>query len=234
MEKLMIGGRTCHILRQGEEGPVIYWPFKEHHANQLDIVENKVKELIKGQSFLLMIFQVEDWDRDLSPWFSHGPFAGSDFSGGGAVTLKWLMEEGVTYVKSNYSQYSSESYLAGYSLGGLFALWAFYETGAFKGVAGCSATLWFDGWESFMKEHQAPQNSFVYLSLGGKEAKTKNAVMSTIADCYRRQVEYAAKDRRVVKHVFEQNPGGHFSDTEARVVKGIRWLLEQHRSCKAL
>lgn len=227
MEKLIIGGRPCHIIRQGEEGPTIYWPFKEHHANQLDIVENKVKELLKGQSFLLLIFEVEDWDRDLSPWFSHGPFVGCDFSGGGAVTLKWLMEEGITYVKSNYSQYAEGGYLAGYSLGGLFVLWAFYETGAFKGVAGCSATLWFNNWETFMEEHRAPRNSLVYLSLGGKEAKTKNALMATIADCYKRQVEYADKDGNVAKYVFEQNAGGHFSDTEARVVKGIRWMLEQ-------
>ncbi len=39
--------------------------------------------------------------------------------------------------------------IAGYSLAGLFALWAVYQTGLFDRAASVSGSLWFDGFLTF-------------------------------------------------------------------------------------
>lgn len=96
------------------------------------------------------------------------------FDGQGARTLKWLLEEGVPYIDRTYHVKEQEHWLAGYSLAGLFALWAAYECDTFSGIACCSGSLWFKNWDIYMREHTLKRKCSVYLSLGGKEEKTKN------------------------------------------------------------
>ena len=63
--------------------------------------------------------------------------------------------------------------------------------------------------------------------LGGKEEKTKNAVMATVGDCTREQEKLLLEDPFAERVVLEWNPGGHFADSGKRLAKGIRWLLEK-------
>ena len=64
----------------------------------------------------------------------------------------------------------------------------------------------------------------IYLSLGDREAKTKNPVMATVEDKTRGISEcYKAKGYDVF---FEMNQGGHFTDPELRTAKGIKWILK--------
>ena len=55
-------------------------------------------ELVLEQNFLLVAFQVEDWNRDFSPWEALAVFGTEAFAGQGKRTLKWLVEEGVPYI----------------------------------------------------------------------------------------------------------------------------------------
>lgn len=62
--------------------------------------------------------------------------------------------------------------IGGYSLAGLFALWAAYQTDTFKAVAAASPSIWFPGFVDFMKDREI-HTKRVYLSLGDKEEKTR-------------------------------------------------------------
>ena len=106
--------------------------------------------------------------------------------------MKWLLEEGVPYIDRTYHVKEQEHWLAGYSLAGLFALWAAYECDIFSGIACCSGSLWFKDWDIYMREHTLKRKCSVYLSLGGKEEKTKNAVMATVGDRTREQEKIVA------------------------------------------
>ena len=72
-------------------------------------------------------------------------------------------------------------FIGGYSLAGLFALWAAYQTDVFKGVAAASPSMWFPGFADYMRENII-HAKFVYLSLGDKEEKTRNPVMAAVGD----------------------------------------------------
>ncbi len=113
-----------------------------------------------------------------------------------------------------------------YSLACLFALYSLYKSDLFAGAACCSGSLWLPGWEEYAKEHTLVNESIVYLSLGGKEEHSKNPVIATIGEKTRFQDKLLDNDSKVTAHKLEMNPGGHFSDPEGRLAKGIVWLLE--------
>lgn len=72
--------------------------------------------------------------------------------------------------------------LGGYSLAGLFALWSAYQescTVKLAAAAGMSLSVWFPGWLEYMKTKQI-QTKRVYLSLGDREERTRNAAMRQV------------------------------------------------------
>ena len=119
-----------------------------------------------------------------------------------------------------------EIYLIGYSLAGLFALWTAYETDIFSAIASCSGSLWFEQWDEYVLHHQIKHESNIYLSLGGKEEKTKNPVMARVGDRTRTQEQILRNDPKVKQTTLEFNSGGHFADAQKRLAKAVKWLLE--------
>ena len=218
-----------HIVQNGSGGPVIFWGMYPHQGGEVKHFWEALLELVPEQNFLLVAFQVEDWNQDFSPWEAPAVFGTEAFAGQGARTLKWLLEEGVPYIDRTYNVKEQEHWLAGYSLAGLFALWAAYECDTFSGIACCSGSLWFKDWDIYMREHTLKRKCSVYLSLGGKEEKTKNAVMATVGDRTREQEKLLLEDPFAEWVILEWNPGGHFADSGKRLAKGIRWLLEKKK-----
>ncbi len=91
--------------------------------------------------------------------------------------------------------------------------------------------FWFsvvqEEWDIYIVEHILKRKCSVYLSLGGKEEKTKNAVMATVGDRTREQEKLLLEDPFAEQVVLEWNPGGHFADSGKRLAKGIKWLMEK-------
>ena len=125
----------------------------------------------------------------------------------------------------NLSEKPAYIAIAGYSLGGLFALYASYKTALFSKIASASASLWFPRFLDFAKREQFKRKSdAVYLSLGDAEAKAKNKTLASVQENTQMLFEHLkSKD---VKAIFELNEGNHFSQCEKRMAKGIKWILE--------
>jgi predicted alpha/beta superfamily hydrolase len=220
METININGRTCHIIINGAELPTIYWGEMKNSSETIE----RVLALCEGLKCNYVVYEAEDWNSDFSPWeFTLNKKMA--FSGGGRSTLDWLVNECVPYCEKEYGL-TGKRILCGYSLAGLFSLWAFYESQAFSGVISCSGSLWFGDWISYAESHTAPQNSSVYLSLGDREEKSRDRVMATVGDCTRRQFELVGSDKNVSRHILELNNGGHFNEPEKRIAKGIRWCVK--------
>lgn len=108
----------------------------------------------------------------------------------------------------------------------MFALWTAYETDIFSAIASCSGSLWFEQWDEYVLHHQIKHESNIYLSLGGKEEKTKNPVMARVGDRTRTQERILRNDSKVKHTTLEFNSGGHFADAQKRLAKAVKWLLE--------
>ena len=142
-------------------------------------------------------------------------FGKDDFGNGARETLTEILE----LCKDEDKVYC----LGGYSLAALFSLWAAYQTDRFAGIAAASPSIWFPGFVDYMKSH-AIRCSNIYLSLGDKEEKTRNAVMSQVGDCIRDG--YAWLKERGIYCTLEWNKGGHFKEPELRTARAFARLLK--------
>lgn len=202
--------------------PVFIWGLDMSHGETAESLFDEVKALTNND-FSLAVFDVTDWNAQFSPWTAPPVFGKDAFSGKGNDTLRFLEDEFLPEIKSKFPK--SEVFLTGYSLAGLFSLWALYETDKFNGAVCCSSSLWFDKWDEYASLHRIKSPSTIYMSLGDREEKTKNKVMSIVGDRTRRQAEILKEDPNVEKLYFEWNEGGHFVEPLKRVAKGITRIL---------
>lgn len=202
--------------------PVFIWGLDMSHGETAESLFDEVKALTNND-FSLAVFDVTDWNAQFSPWTAPAVFGKDSFSGKGNDTLRFLENGFLPEIKSKFPE--SEVFLTGYSLAGLFSLWALYETDKFNGAVCCSSSLWFDKWDEYASLHRIKSPSTIYMSLGDREEKTKNKVMSIVGDRTRRQAEILKEDPNVEKLYFEWNEGGHFVEPLKRVAKGITRIL---------
>ena len=197
-----------------EASIVLIQPVGDHDLPEIEGEVAQIRKLT-ALDFQMIAVKVDDWNLDLSPWRSPAVFGKEDFGGGAASLLEEILrlcpDEGKTY------------YLGGYSLAGLFSLWASYQTDRFAGIAAASPSVWFPGFLSYMKEHEN-QSRAVYLSLGDREEKTKNAVMATVGDCIREA--HAWLQQCGIRSTLEWNPGNHFRDPGLRTAKAFAWVMK--------
>jgi len=116
--------------------------------------------------------------------------------------------------------------LSGYSLAGLFSIYAMFKTTRFTKFLSGSGSFWYPGFKEYYEKNKLPSSpsTKVYLSLGAKEKKTGNKVLKTIETETIAMKEFLTQQNIPLK--FELNPGGHFNDVNQRIAKGIKWLLE--------
>ena len=194
-------------------GIVLIQPVDDH---DLRGIENEFSAMtgMCETDFHLTAVKAGDWNRDLSPWEAPALFGKEGFGGGASETLGELLglcgDRNKTY------------YIGGYSLAGLFALWAAYRTDVFSGVAAASPSVWFPGFTEYMKKNEIKTGT-VYLSLGDREEKTRNRVMAAVGD--RICEAYALLKDRGVNCILEWNEGNHFKDPDLRTAKAFAWVL---------
>ena len=178
-----------------------------------------------GSDFSLLSVGGLDWNRDMSPW-ECAPVMAQDegYAGGADSYLSLLLEEILPEGLKRLPESPSWTGIAGYSLAGLFALYALYRTDTFARAASMSGSLWFPGFGDFVRSHdmkRAPEK--LYLSLGDKEAKTRNPYLKTVQENTEAAVQLY-RDRGL-DVTWELNPGNHFRDAELRSAKGILGIL---------
>ena len=189
--------------------------------------ENEVHLIMRNAAvpFAMVFFDAGDWDADLTPWEAPAAFGGRSFGGAAGRTLRSALGSVIPdSLAAAGLKDDAPVVLGGYSLAGLFALWSVYQTDRFAAAAAVSPSVWYPGWTAFA-ERSEPRTGIVYLSLGDREEKTKNRTLAAVGNAIRRQDERL--EECGARHVLRWNPGGHFSDAEARCADGFAWCLEQ-------
>jgi hypothetical protein len=207
-------GMTKYKYGNPEAPIVLIQPVGDHDLPEIEGEVAQIRKLT-ALDFQMIAVKVDDWNLDLSPWKAPAVFGNEDFGEGAASLLEEILrlcsDESKTY------------YLGGYSLAGLFSLWASYQTDRFAGIAAASPSVWFPGFLPYMKEHEN-QSRAVYLSLGDKEEKTRNLVMATVGDCIREA--HAWLQQCGIGSTLEWNLGNHFRDPGLRTAKAFAWVMK--------
>ena len=187
-------------------------------VHDLKLIESEIARIKQEttEDFCLLAVKIQDWNRELSPWQAPAVFGKEDFGAGAAETL--------TEIEKLCTDPIKKYYIGGYSLAGLFALWAAYQTGLFKAVAAASPSMWFPGFIEYMSSRQIHCGK-VYLSLGDEEDRSRNPVMASVSKKIR-EAEKILKECEV-QCTLQWNPGNHFRNSDLRTAKAFAWILQQ-------
>ena len=219
-ETFILYEKQCAAYYQDKPDILLVQPVDEHDLAGLDHQTDLISSSLRASIFLIAI-KIEDWNKELSPWQAPAVFGPEPFGAGAPETLEFIQYRLLPHVFSEYLQ-SAEIpvILGGYSLAGFFSLWSSYQTNIFSAAAAVSPSVWFPGWMEFAQSHKS-QAEHVYLSLGDREEKTKNRVMSAVGDCIRSQQKLLAAQG--TDNTLEWNKGNHFMEPDIRCAKGFIW-----------
>jgi hypothetical protein len=190
-------------------------PVDDHDLAGIEKEFDLIKSLT-GMDLCMTALKVSDWNKDLSPWEAPAVFGIENFGNGASDTLSEIL--------SLCTDKDKKYYIGGYSLAGLFALWASVQTDRFEGVAAASPSVWFPEFMDYIRERK-PQCSKIYLSLGDKEEKTRNPVMATVGDKIRELDSFLAQEG--FDCVLEWNEGNHFKDFDIRTAKAFASVMSR-------
>lgn len=224
MHTFSLGGKTISVFPCIKAGaPIVYLhTFSDEGEQIFEAVHDT-----GGPSFTLVAISDLEWNRNMAPWDCPPAFKnGQPCTGGADDYLRLLTEEIIPAAERELPEAPHWRGIAGYSLAGLFALYAIYHTDVFSRVGSMSGSLWFPGIKEYIFSHEPKcQPDCVYFSLGDKESKTRNPMLRSVRQ-NTEEIQFFYQ-RRGVDTVFQLNPGNHYDHAAERTAAGIVWLLAQ-------
>lgn len=219
-----IAGKTITIFPRGEgDTPILYL----HTFSDEGQMVYKATQDGRCPPFTLVTIHNLDWNHDLVPWDSPPAVRqGQPCTGGADHYLGLLTETILPAVEEELAATPRWRGIAGYSLAGLFALYALYQTDLFSRVASISGSLWFPGFKKYLFSHMPKRlPDCMYFSLGTQESKTRNPVLRLVGqNTAEIQAFFQAKGSDTL---FQRNPGNHFAHEVERTAAGLVWLASR-------
>ena len=241
--KTTISGLSVHMQMSSVAGaPVVYLLD--------DVADHSPVQVPEGVS--LVNIGVDLWEENFSPWCAPSVFAkGPNFGDGAQKTLDTLINQVIPWAESELTEPPAYRALVGYSLAGLFSLWAGVSpqvargcqpgtatgsTGApaapqpaptFQRIGAVSGSFWFPGLLDYVDQQLSGGVvglTHAYLSLGDREERTPNPQIIHV----RENAELLASklQNAGITTTFELNRGNHFQNVEGRMQKALDWLVK--------
>lgn len=236
--KTIISGLSIYTQMSSVAGaPVVYLLG--------DMADNSPVQVPVGVS--LVHIGVDLWEENFSPWCAPRVFAkGPNFGDGAQKTLDTLINHVIPWTESELTDPPTYRVLVGYSLAGLFSLWAGVSQQVARGcqpdataphvdapdptfqrIGAVSGSFWFPGLLDYVDQQLnggAVGLTHAYLSLGDREARTPNPQIMHVrenAELLANKLESAGMTSK-----FELNRGNHFQNVEGRMQKALDWLVK--------
>ena len=144
-QTMQIWNRPCRIYGEAHAEYLLLQMTGKHELQSMESEATTIAQ--SAHRFLFAAIPVESWNDELSPWKSPAVWGKQGFGGNAADTLRFLTEQVIPTLKQQFELSEIvKIILGGYSLAGLFALWASTQTDLFYGVAAASPSVWFPGW----------------------------------------------------------------------------------------
>lgn len=203
--------------------PVIYL---HTFSNSVNSVYKKLLALGCPDFSLVAISKLK-WDHDMTPWYM-GPISKHDTpcTGGANDYLKLLLNEIMPEAEKALPGAPAWRGIAGYSLAGLFAIYALYQTTVFSRAASMSGSFWFEGFTEFVRSREMKSKpNCMYFSLGDKESATDNPILNVVQ--HNTQEIETLYQKKGIDTTFVLNKGNHYQACNQRTAAGICWMLNR-------
>ena len=190
--------------------------------------------IIKHQPALnFVLLNANNRTDDYTPW----PLQASetmpmDFEGKAEEHLSFISTHVIPFCESEYGFASSaeKRVIGGYSLGGLFSLYAAVNTDLFGTVLSCSSSLWYPDFLDYLKEHPfKAAHPKLYMSVGDQEGTTAtnltaDQTLNTLALKDWVESKFQAGDFQ-----FTLEEGNHGNDIPGRAWRAVEWVEENSK-----
>ena len=230
--KTIISGLSIHTQMSSVAGAPVVYLLGDRADNSPIQVPEGVSQVNVG---------VDLWEENFSPWCAPRVFAkGPNFGDGAQKTLDTLINQVIPWTESELTEPPAYRVLVGYSLAGLFSLWAGVSqqvarscqpdnvpTPTFQRIGAVSGSFWFPGLLDYVDQQLnegAVGLTHAYLSLGDREARTPNPQIMHVrenAELLASKLESAG-----ITSTFKLNRGNHFQNVEGRMQKALDWLVK--------
>ena len=155
-----------------------------------------------------------------------------DFGGKAAEHLSFLATQVIPFCESEYSFASSaeKRVIGGYSLGGLFSLYAAVNTDLFGTVLSCSSSLWYPDFLDYLKAHPfKASHPKLYMSVGDQEGTTAtNLTAAQTSNTMALKTFYESKFQ-TGDFQFTLEVGNHGNDIPGRTWRAVEWVEENSK-----
>ena len=236
--KTIISGLSIHTQMSSVAGaPVVYLLG--------DVADHSPVQVPEGVS--LVNVGVDLWEENFSPWCAPRVFAkGPNFGDGAQKTLDTLINQAIPWAESELSEPPAYRALVGYSLAGLFSLWAGVSqqvargcqhdataphvdapAATFQRIGAVSGSFWFPGLLDYVDQQLSGGVvglTHAYLSLGDREARTPNPQIMHVRE--NAKLLASKLESAGITSTFELNRGNHFQNVEGRMQKALDWLVK--------
>lgn len=182
------------------------------------------EKLFAGLNCTIVYVVISDWDNMLTPWPAKGLYHGDpDFKGEAPQFLHTLLDELIPAIEQAENLSPQKRAIAGYSLAGLFAVYAFANCDTFSCVGTMSGSFWYEGWVDYITSLKlSRQGCSAFVSLGDKERKAREKILHSVQK--NTDITIQALESWGVKVQHHLVPGGHFDNVEQRVQEGLTAL----------
>ena len=223
MTTLSIENRTCRLFGSDNPDCLLIQPSARHETATLEAEAAQIAALSRTP-FVLATVELEDWIIDLMPWPDRNISREEEAGRHAPDTLHYILDALIPELKRRFGD--RPIILGGYSLGGLFALWAAGQTDGFKALAAASPSVWIRDWIPYVTQ-QPPMAEAIYLSLGEREEHVKNRAIARVGDCLREQYALLQRQMGPDRCTLVWEEGNHFTDNEGRLARAFAWCLNR-------
>ena len=224
MKKYIIENKIINIYYNQKSSKKLPAIILNTHDNEGIEVFNKCISIMQKE-FILISISGLNWNNDLTPWEYTLDNKKETFAGKANKYLEILTKKIIPKIQEIINVEVEYYAIAGYSLAGLFALYAGYTTDIFSRIICASGSLWYPKFIEYVKRNNISKNiNKIYFSLGNKESKVNNKILQTVEE-NTKEIEYILRIQGI-ETTYVENEGNHFYNSTLRIANGIKWIIE--------
>lgn len=222
---LLIDDTKCKLFATSNPEVLLIQPSARHEEKG-DGISREARMIAENakKGFALLVFDTEEWALSLMPWHDEAVARDEEVGRHSHDTLRLIQHILLPWLHARFG--FLPCIIGGYSLGGLFALWAASESKIFDAVAAASPSLWIKKWGEYASTHPICAK-YVYLSLGDREEHCRNQRMRQIGNCVREEHLLLSHATMPEATTLEWLHGGHFGQEPERTAQAFTWCIDR-------
>ena len=246
--KTIISGLSIHTQMSSVAGaPIVYLLG--------DVADHSPIQVPEGVG--LVNVGVDLWEENFSPWCAPRVFAkGPNFGDGAQKTLDTLINQVIPWTESELTEPPAYRVLVGYSLAGLFSLWAGLSpqlsdaaapqvargvardckpgaphvdasVATFQRIGAVSGSFWFPGLLDYVNQQlSGGAVGLTHAYLSLGDREARTPNPQIMHVRENAELLASKLENAGITSTFELNRGNHFQNVEGRMQKALDWLVK--------